>query len=103
MIPLPGTPAGDRLRAVTDRWSAAATALRRLRVELHDHRIHPEIAYDMGPPRLVIGDALTVWTDRAGTVFCWSAAYMEEPADHASADDLPEVARRLAERLAAGQ
>ncbi|MER5644190.1 hypothetical protein [Streptosporangium sp. NPDC002524] len=99
VIPPYGTPAGDRLNAATWR-SGAVTALQRLRAELHTHRIYPAIAYDEGQPRLVIGDGtLTVWADREGMFFCWGTVHLEEPADHAPADDLLQVARRIAERL----
>ncbi|GAA0836629.1 hypothetical protein ACFQVD_40125 [Streptosporangium amethystogenes subsp. fukuiense] len=98
MIPSYGTPAGDRLGAAIRR-PAAVAALQRLRVELHTHRIYPAISYDEGQPRLVVSADLTVWADRAGTVFCWGAAYQEEPAEHAPVDDLTQVAVRIAERL----
>ncbi|MFF3437987.1 hypothetical protein [Streptosporangium sp. NPDC002721] len=90
---------GIAARAATRR-PGAITALQHLRAELHTHRIYPAIAYDEGQPRLVIGaDALTVWADREGMFFCWGTVHLEEPADHAPADDLPQVARRIAERL----
>lgn len=98
MIPSHGTPVSDRLNAATWR-SAAVTDLQRLRTELHTHRIYPAISYDEGQPRLVISAELTVWTDHAGTFFCWGPVYQEEPGDHASVDDLAQVAARLAERL----
>ncbi|GAA3419350.1 hypothetical protein [Streptosporangium vulgare] len=99
MIPPYGTPAGDRLNAATWRPGAIA-ALQHLRTELHTHRIYPAIAYDEGMPRLVIGaDTLTVWADREGMFFCWGTIHLEEPADHTPADDLPKVARRIAEQL----
>lgn len=94
----PGTPVSGRLSAAVLRRGAVA-ALQRLRVELHNHRIYPEIAYDEGEPRLLIGTGLTVWADRKGAFFAWGAVHMEEPAEHAPADDLPQVARRIAERL----
>ncbi len=98
MIPSPGTPAGDRLSAATWR-PGAITALQHLRTALHDHRIYPAIAYDEGQPRLVVSANLTVWADREGMFFCWGTAYLEEPAEHAPADDVPEVARQIAEQL----
>ncbi|MFI6886733.1 hypothetical protein [Streptosporangium canum] len=98
MIPAPDTPVSGQWRAVTGR-PAAVAALQRLRAELHTHRIHPEISYDEGLPRLVLNRALTVWTDHAGTVYCWGAGFQEEPADHAPAEELQQVARQLAERF----
>ncbi|MER5644947.1 hypothetical protein [Streptosporangium sp. NPDC002524] len=98
MIPSPGTPAGDRLGAATWR-PGAVTALRHLRTALHDHRIYPAISYDEGQPRLVISADLTVWADREGEFFTWGAVHMEEPADSARADDVPRVARQIAQRL----
>lgn len=98
MIPSPGTPAGDRLNTAV--WHpGAVAALQHLRTELHSHRIYPAIAYDQGQPRLVVSAELTVWADQAGTVFCWGASFMEEPADQAPAGDVPRVARRIAGRL----
>ncbi|MER6175725.1 hypothetical protein [Streptosporangium sp. NPDC001681] len=98
MIPSHGTPAGDRLNVAT--WhTGAVAALKHLRTELHAHRIYPEISYDEGQPRLIIGAGLTVWADQAGTVFCWGACFLEEPADQAPTDDVPRVARRIAGRL----
>ncbi|WP_440100240.1 hypothetical protein [Streptosporangium sp. H16] len=98
MIPSHGTTAGDRLSAVT--WHPGAiSALKHLRTELHTHRIYPEISYDQGQPRLVISADLTVWADSAGMFFCWGTTYLEEPADHAPSDDVPQVARRVAGRL----
>jgi len=81
------------------RRSAAVAVLQRLRMELHTHRIYPAISYDEGQPRLVVGTELTVWADRAGTVFCWGAFYREEPAEHAPVSDLIQVAARIAEQL----
>ncbi|GAA4182038.1 hypothetical protein GCM10022252_07340 [Streptosporangium oxazolinicum] len=98
MFPPHGTPVSGRLNAATWR-SAAVTALQLLRVELHTHRIYPEISYDEGEPRLVISADLTVWTDRKGEFFAWGPVHMEEPADHAPASDAPQVARQLAGRL----
>ncbi|WP_030905603.1 hypothetical protein [Streptosporangium amethystogenes] len=98
MIPHPGTPAGDRLSVAIWR-PGAISALKHLRTELHTHRVYPEIAYDQGQPRLVISAELTVWADQAGTVFCWGACFLEEPADQAPTDNMPQVARRVAELL----
>lgn len=98
MIPYSDTLAGDRLSATTWR-PGAISALKNLRAELHTHRIYPEIAYDKGRPRLVINSELTVWADQAGTAFCWGACFLEEPADQAPTDDVPQVARRIAGRL----
>lgn len=95
VIPPYGTPASDRLNAIT-RHSGAITALKNLRIELHTHRIYSEISYDEGLPRLVISSTLTVWTDRAGTVYCWGAGFQEEPADHAPAENLQQVAHQIA-------
>ncbi|MER5628542.1 hypothetical protein ABZU75_07870 [Streptosporangium sp. NPDC005286] len=98
MIPPYDTPAGDRLSAAT--WHPGAiAALKHLRTELHTHRIYPTISYDEGQPRLIVSAGLTVWTDQAGTVFCWGTSFMEEPADQAPAEDLPQAARRIAGRL----
>ncbi|GAA0822054.1 hypothetical protein ACFQVD_41020 [Streptosporangium amethystogenes subsp. fukuiense] len=98
MIPPHDTPAGDRLNVAT--WHPGAiAALQSLRIELHTHRIYPEIFYDQGRPRLVVSADLTVWADQAGTVFCWGASFMEEPADQAPTDDVPRVAHRIAGRL----
>ncbi|WP_329086180.1 hypothetical protein [Streptosporangium sp. NBC_01469] len=95
----PGTPVSGRLSAAALR-RGAVTALQHLRTELHSHRIYPAIVYDEGQPRLVIGnDTLTVWADREGMFFCWGTIHLEQPADHAPADDLPKVARRIAEQL----
>ncbi|MGW3365950.1 hypothetical protein ACWDOR_23755 [Streptosporangium canum] len=98
VIPPYGTPASDRLTAIT-RHSGAITALKNLRIELHTHRIYPEISYDEGQPRLVISAELTVWADQEGMFFCWGTVHLEEPADHAPVDDLVKVARCIAERL----
>ncbi|MER5647901.1 hypothetical protein [Streptosporangium sp. NPDC002524] len=98
MIPSHGTPVGDRLNAATWR-SAAVVALQRLRTELHTHRIYPAISYDEGQPRLVVSAELTVWADRAGTVFCWGAVHQDEPAEHVPVDDLVRAAGRIAGRL----
>ncbi|WP_440069477.1 hypothetical protein [Streptosporangium sp. OZ121] len=98
MIPFHGTPAGDRVDASIRRPGAIA-ALRRLRTELHEHRIYPEISYDEGPPRLVVSSKLIVWTDHNGEFFTWGATFMEEPAESAAADDVPQVATRIAEQL----
>ncbi|GAA4182602.1 hypothetical protein GCM10022252_08760 [Streptosporangium oxazolinicum] len=99
MIPPYGTPASDRLNAAVRRPGAIA-ALQHLRTELHAHRIYPAIAYDEGMPRLIIGaDTLNVWADREGMFFCWGTVHLGEPADHAPADDLPQVAHRIAEQL----
>ncbi|MEU3166179.1 hypothetical protein [Streptosporangium sp. NPDC006930] len=68
--------AGDHLSATTWRPDAIS-ALKHLRTELHTHRIYPEIAYDESRPRLVISSELTVWTDQAGTIFCWGACFLE--------------------------
>ena len=97
MIPSYDTPADDRPSAVTRR-STAVAVLQYLRVELHS-RIYPAISYDEGQPRLVVSAELTAWADRAGTVFCWGVAYLEEPAEHAPVSDLVQVAARIAERL----
>ncbi|WP_329088669.1 MULTISPECIES: hypothetical protein [unclassified Streptosporangium] len=98
MLPPYGTPVSGPLSAAVLRRDAVA-ALQLLRVELHTHRIYPEISYDQGEPRLVISADLTVWADSAGMFFCWGTAYLEEPADHAPVDDVPQVARRVAGRL----
>ncbi len=98
MTPSHDTPAGDRWSAAT--WHPGAiSVLKHLRTELHTHRIYPEISYDQGRPCLVISADLTVWTDSAGMFFCLGTAYLEEPADHAPVDDVPQVARRVAGRL----
>ncbi|MET8049634.1 hypothetical protein ABZU75_18750 [Streptosporangium sp. NPDC005286] len=95
MIPHPDTPAGEQLNAT--RWHpGAVAALKHLRTELHTHRIYPTISYDQGQPRLVINADLTVWADQAGTVFCWGVCFLEEPAEQAPTDDLPQAARRIA-------
>ncbi|MFI6454978.1 hypothetical protein ACIBF6_25850 [Streptosporangium amethystogenes] len=52
-----------------------------------------------GRPRLVISADLAVWADQAGAVFCWGARFLEEPAGQAPAEDLPQVARRIAGQL----
>ncbi|WP_436762526.1 hypothetical protein [Streptosporangium sp. V21-05] len=93
-----GTPGGDRFGAATWR-PGAVTALKHLRTEPHTHRIYPEIAYDKGEPRLIVSPRLTVWADRQGEFFTWGAVYLEESAESARADDVPQVARRLAERF----
>lgn len=98
VIPPYDTPEGDRLN-VTKWHPGAIAALKHLRTELHAHRIYPTISYDRGQPRLVISAELSVWADRAGTVFCWGTCFLEEPADQAPTEDLPQVARRLAGRL----
>ncbi|WP_030912294.1 hypothetical protein [Streptosporangium amethystogenes] len=94
MIP----PAGERPHA-TGWHPGAVAALKHLRTELHTHRIYPAISYDHGRPRLAINTDLTVWADTAGTVFCWGPRLLEEPAEQAPADDLPQVAHRIAGRL----
>ncbi|WP_030924228.1 hypothetical protein [Streptosporangium amethystogenes] len=98
MIPHPDTPAGERPNA-TGWHPGAVAALKHLRTELHAHRIYPTISYDQGRLCLVISAELIVWTDQAGTVFCWGASFMEEPADQAPAEDLPRAAHRIAGRL----
>ncbi|MEV4532139.1 hypothetical protein, partial [Streptosporangium sp. NPDC049304] len=98
VIPSHDTPTDDRVNAST-RQPGAITALRRLRTELHEHRIISEIFYDEGPPRLVLGADLTVWADHNGEFFTWGTTFMEEPAESAAADDVPQVAARIAERL----
>ncbi|MFI6509926.1 hypothetical protein ACIBCT_20175 [Streptosporangium sp. NPDC050855] len=98
MIPPNGTPVADRLSAATWR-PTAVTVLQRLRTELHAYRTCPAITYDGGQPRLVVSDELTVWADRAGTVFSWGPSFTEEAVDHAPADDPARVARRIAELL----
>ncbi|MEU8205110.1 hypothetical protein [Streptosporangium sp. NPDC049046] len=98
VIPSHDTPADDRVNA-SARRPGAITALRRLRTELHEHRIISEISYDEGPPRLVIGAELTVWADHNGEFFTWGATFMEEPATSAATDDVPQVARRIAAHL----
>ena len=98
VIPSHDTPTGDRVDASTRR-PGAITALRRLRTELHEHRILSEISYDEGPPRLVIGAGLTVWADHNGEFFTWGTTFMEEPATSAAADDVPQVAARIAAQL----
>jgi len=82
------------------RWRPGAiTALQHLRTELHEHRIYPAISYDEGPPRLVLGADLTVWADQAGEFLTWGATFMEEPAESAPTDDVPQVAARIAQRF----
>ncbi|MER6825279.1 hypothetical protein ABT352_04765 [Streptosporangium sp. NPDC000563] len=98
MIPPYGTPVGDRFGATTRR-PGAITALRCLRTELHEHGILSEISYDEGPPRLVISPELTVWADHNGEFFTWGTTFMEEPATSATADGVPQVARRIAGQL----
>ncbi|WP_371780818.1 hypothetical protein [Streptosporangium subroseum] len=96
MLPPYGTPGSDQLNAA--RWRPGArTILQHLRAELHTHKVMGAMVYDGGQARLVISVDLTVWTDDAGTVFCWGAHFLEEPADHAPVDDLPGAARRIAE------
>ena len=98
MIPFHDTPADDRGDAST-RCPGAITVLKRLRTELHEHRIISEISYDEGPPRLVIGAELTVWADHNGEFFTWGATFMEEPATSAATDDMPQVAARIAQQF----
>ncbi|MBB4944317.1 hypothetical protein FHR32_008723 [Streptosporangium album] len=101
MIPFYGTPGGDHLQAKITR-SAAVEALQALRLELHVHRIYPAMSYDEGVPRLVIPTGLTVWTDPAGTTYCWGKQFQEEPAEHAAVEELQRVALQLAQQLYAG-
>lgn len=99
MLPPYGTPVSGRLNAAVLRSDTVA-ALQRLRVELHNYRIYLEIAYDEGEPRLVIGTGLTVWTDPKSEHFAWGAVHMEEPAEgDPAANDVPQVARQIAEQL----
>ncbi|WP_371782541.1 hypothetical protein [Streptosporangium subroseum] len=103
MLPPYGTPGSDRLNAA--RWRPGArTVLQRLRTELHTYLE----AADVGD--LVHGDrphfvirteptTVTVWTDVDGEVFCWGTQLMEEPADQAPVEELPQVARQIAEQL----
>ncbi|MFI6458525.1 hypothetical protein ACIBF6_44140 [Streptosporangium amethystogenes] len=96
MTPYPSTSAGDQPSEAT--WHPGAlVALGHLRTELHIHRIYPTISHDQGQPRLVINADLIVWADQAGTVFCWGPRFLEEPAEQAPTEELPQVARRLAE------
>jgi hypothetical protein len=101
VLPPYGTPGSDQLNAA--RWRPGVrTVLQHLRAELHIHQIVGAMVYDEGQARLVISADLIVWADDAGTVFCWGAQFLEEPADHASVDDLPGAARRIAELYHAG-
>ncbi|MFF5246111.1 hypothetical protein ACFY3V_17665 [Streptosporangium sp. NPDC000095] len=97
MIPPPATPASDRLRHVTQRELAIA-ALQRLRARLADHEIFPELVREGGQPRLLVGEALTVWTGYSGEVVHWGPGLGAPDAD-APAFDLADVARRIAERV----
>ncbi|MFD8565266.1 hypothetical protein ACFV1N_49085 [Streptosporangium canum] len=95
---MPPPYADDRLSAATKR-PAAGVVMQRLRVELNNREIYPSIVYDKGPPRLVHSDALTVWANHIGTVVYWGPDPEKAPTGQMPADDLAEVARRLAEQV----
>jgi hypothetical protein len=102
VLPPYGTPGSDRLNAV--RWRPGArTVLQRLRTELHTYLEAADVGdlvHDGDRPHFVIHAepaTVTVWTDGDGEVFCWGAQLMEEPADQAPVEELPQVARRIAE------
>ncbi|MER5322260.1 hypothetical protein [Streptosporangium roseum] len=98
MPPSSGAPAHDRLSAAAKR-PASGAVIQRLRILLNNHEIYPSPVYDKGLPRLVHSDALTVWANHIGTTVYWGPNPDQAPTGQMPADDLPEVARHLAEQI----
>lgn len=98
MIPYPGTPAANRLNAITSR-QVAVVALHRLQKLLHTHNIYTAIAYDDEQPQLRATSDLTVWGDPEGLTFFWSTG-PERRAERGPVAELEKVAQRIATQLA---
>lgn len=97
--PLPGTPAGEILDAMT----RGQRAIQRLQAELRSHGVETSISYLGGRPRL---DAITlaVWTDEHGGELRWAIGdpvdlAPDEATGHAPAWETEDTARRIGEQL----
>lgn len=98
MPPSSGAPAHDRLSAAARR-PASGVVIQRLRTLLNSREIYPSLVYNRGLSRLALGNGLSVWANHIGTVIYWGVDPEQAPAGQMPADDLPEVAHRLAEQV----
>ncbi|GAA4229395.1 hypothetical protein FHR32_002099 [Streptosporangium album] len=99
MIPYPGTPAANRLNAITSR-QVAVVALHRLQELLHRHGVYTAVAYDDEQPQLRAKSDLTVWGDPEGLTFFWSTGPEHGRAERGPVAELENVAQRIASQVA---